>query len=77
MSRLHTGGTALIGTRGARRPGRVVCMSVRLGGVLELDHVIRFVPREDAADVNGFTPGPGRAHSGQSTRNMRVMFRRS
>jgi hypothetical protein len=45
--------------------------------VLELDHVIRFVPREDAADVNGFTPGPGRVHTGQGTRNMRVMFDRN
>jgi hypothetical protein len=45
--------------------------------VLELDHVIRFVPEGDAAYVAGFTPGPGRVHTGQGTRNMRVMFDRN
>jgi hypothetical protein len=45
--------------------------------VLELDHVIRFVPGADPADLRGFTPGPGRVHTGQGTRNMRVMFDRN
>jgi hypothetical protein len=45
--------------------------------VLELDHVIRFVPSGDPAYLEGFTPGPGRVHTGQGTRNMRVMFDRN
>jgi hypothetical protein len=45
--------------------------------VLELDHVIHFVPSEDAADLTGYSPGPGRVHTGQGTRNMRVLFERN
>jgi hypothetical protein len=45
--------------------------------VLELDHVIRFVPSGDPAYADGFTLGPGRVHTGQGTRNMRVMFDRN
>jgi hypothetical protein len=45
--------------------------------VLEIDHVIRFVPGRDAVDLDGFTVEPGRAHTGQGTRNVRVMFDRN
>ena len=45
--------------------------------MLELDHVIHFVPGEDAADLTGFAQGPGRVHTGQGTRNVRVLFERN
>jgi hypothetical protein len=45
--------------------------------VLELDHVIRFVPGPDLVDLTGFTVEPGRVHTGQGTRNVRVMFDRN
>jgi hypothetical protein len=45
--------------------------------VLELDHVIHFVPDEEAADLTGYTPGPSRVHTGQGTRNVRVLFERN
>jgi hypothetical protein len=45
--------------------------------MLELDHVIRFVPARDAVDLTGFTVEPGRVHTGQGTRNVRVLFERN
>jgi hypothetical protein len=45
--------------------------------VLELDHVIRFVPAREAVDLTGFTVEPGRVHTGQGTRNVRVIFDRN
>src|SRR6185503_19164356 len=45
--------------------------------MLELDHVIHFVPGKDAADLTGYSPGPGRVHTGQGTRNVRVLFERN
>jgi hypothetical protein len=45
--------------------------------VLELDHVICFVPGRDAVDLSGFAIEPGKAHTGQGTRNVRVLFERS
>lgn len=39
--------------------------------------MIHFVPGPEAADLTGFTPGPGRVHTGQGTRNARVMFDRN
>jgi hypothetical protein len=45
--------------------------------VLEIDHVIYFVPRREAVDLAGFTIDPGRVHTGQGTRNLRVVFDRN
>jgi hypothetical protein len=42
--------------------------------VLEIDHVIFFVPGRDAVDLTGFAVEPGREHTGQGTRNVRVVF---
>ena len=44
--------------------------------MLELDHVIRFVPSPDV-DLAGFTIEPGRVHTGQGTRNLRIVFDRN
>lgn len=44
--------------------------------MLELDHVIRFVPSPDV-DLTGFTVEPGRVHTGQGTRNVRLIFDRN
>lgn len=33
--------------------------------MLELDHVIRFVPERDSVDLAGFTVEPGRVHTGR------------
>jgi hypothetical protein len=45
--------------------------------VLEIDHVIYFVPARDVVDVTGFTIEPGRVHTGQGTRNVRMVFERN
>lgn len=42
---------------------------------LEIDHVIYFLPARQ--DVPGFTIGPGRVHTGQGTRNVRIFFERN
>ncbi len=39
--------------------------------------MIRFVPGPEAADLSGFTIEPGRVHTGQGTRNVRVVFDRN
>ena len=39
--------------------------------------MIRFVPAREAVDLTGFTVEPGRVHTGQGTRNVRVLFERS
>ncbi len=43
---------------------------------LELDHAIHFLPGP-AVELSGFTLGPGRVHTGQGTRNARVLFETS
>jgi hypothetical protein len=45
--------------------------------MLELDHVIRFVPALEAVDLTGFTMGPRHVHTGQGTCNVRVLFERN
>jgi hypothetical protein len=45
--------------------------------VLEIDHVIYFVPRREHVDLAGFAIDPGRVHTGQGTRNVRVVFDRN
>jgi hypothetical protein len=45
--------------------------------VLELDHVICFVAARETLDLTGFTVEPGQVHTGQGTRNVRVLFERS
>jgi hypothetical protein len=54
---------------------QVVCIASR-SVTLELDHAIRFVPSPDV-DLPGFTVEPGRVHTGQGTRNVRVLFERN
>lgn len=39
--------------------------------------MIRFVPALDSVDLTGFTVDPGRVHTGQGTRNVRVVFDRN
>lgn len=45
--------------------------------MLELDHAICFVPGLEALDLGGLTIEPGMVHSGQGTRNVRVLFERN
>jgi len=45
--------------------------------VLEIDHVIYFAPGRDAVDLAGFAIDPGRVHTGQGTRNVRIVFDRN
>lgn len=44
--------------------------------VLEIDHAICFLP-SPSIDLSQFTVEPGRVHTGQGTRNVRVMFERN
>lgn len=39
--------------------------------------MIRFVPSRESVDLTGFTVDPGRVHTGQGTRNVRVVFDRN
>src|SRR5262249_46173878 len=60
-----------------RRWRRAPAIVDRFGVMLELDHAICFVPARDALALYGFAIEPGRVHTGQGTRNVRVVFDRN
>lgn len=72
--RSHDGRGALHELEATRARGSRQAMYA--AAMLELDHVIQFLPGP-ATELAGFEVAPGRVHTGQGTRNARVVFEAS